>query len=112
MSYASCTGLTNLVRKLLPVGRFTRFVQRSFVAETPFRYRCFRNDAEQQGRRRRRRRRRRESWKICRLGGARIAAPQGHNIIILAFPLVGASNVGGFLCRFDSLTQTLFVFRC
>ena len=31
---------------------------------------------------------------------------------ILAFPLVGASNVGGFLRRCDPLTQTLFVFRC
>ena len=31
---------------------------------------------------------------------------------IVAFPLVGASNVGGFLCRCDPLTQTLFVFRC
>ena len=32
-------------------------------------------------------------------------------IIISAFPLVGASNVGGFLCRCDPRTQTLFVFR-
>ena len=30
----------------------------------------------------------------------------------LAFPLVGASNAGGLLCRCDPLTQTLFVFRC
>ena len=28
------------------------------------------------------------------------------------FPLVGASNVGGLLCRRDPLTQTLFAFRC
>ena len=31
---------------------------------------------------------------------------------MLAFPPVGASNVGGFLCSCDPLTQTLFVFRC
>ena len=35
---------------------------------------------------------------------------QGRDI--LAFPLVGVSNVGGFLCRCDPFTQTLFVFRC
>ena len=34
-----------------------------------------------------------------------------HNIAS-AFPLVGASNVGGLLCRCDPLTQTWFVFRC
>ena len=33
-------------------------------------------------------------------------------INILAFPLVGASNVGGLLCRCDPLTQTMLVFRC
>ena len=36
----------------------------------------------------------------------------GPDHIILAVPLVGASNVGGFLCRCDPHTQTLFVFRC
>ena len=34
------------------------------------------------------------------------------SMISSAFPLVGASNVGGSLCRCDPLTQTLFVFRC
>ena len=34
------------------------------------------------------------------------------NTICLTFSLVGASNVGEFLCRCDPLTQTMFVFRC
>ena len=32
--------------------------------------------------------------------------------INVAFPLVGASDEGGFLRRCDPLTQTLSVFRC
>ena len=37
------------------------------------------------------------------------APPGGRKT--LAFPLVGASNAGGFLCRCDPLSQTLFAFR-
>ena len=46
---------------------------------------------------------------IC---ATRFRLPASGPVIILAFPLVGASNVGGLLCRCDPLTQTLFVLRC
>ena len=44
-----------------------------------------------------------------RTAAAEAGALGGGGVITLAFPLVGASNAGGFLGRCDPLTQTLFV---
>ena len=48
-------------------------------------------------------------WGAIAVGGD---PPSATASAALAFPLVGASNVGGFLCRCDFLRKALFAFRC
>ena len=45
-----CHRPTDLVRKLLLVGIYIHYIQRSFIAETPFRYGCFQNDSDPRAR--------------------------------------------------------------
>ena len=45
-------------------------------------------------------------------GGERFGSLLPAMFVVLAFPLVGACNVGGCLCRCDPLTQTLLLSMC